>query len=95
MARWDANSIKGKLESKFNQNGWFKCIKDNAGIYTNIAFGKPINFDEWIKWVKAGEVFFDSGMYQGNKRNYSQWRANNSFWDILFTVQLHTPVPQI
>lgn len=83
LAKWDAASIRAKLEDKFNQKGWFKCLKDNHGVYFQIAFGKPIGFDEWIKWVKTGDVFFDSGMFQGNSRNYSQWRANNSFWDNL------------
>ncbi len=83
LAKWDAASIRAKLEDKFNQKGWFKCLKDNHGVYFQIAFGKPICFEEWIKWVKTGDVFFDSGMFQGNSRNYSQWRANNSFWDNL------------
>lgn len=26
---------------------------------------------------------FDSGMYEGNPRPYSQWRANNNLWDSL------------
>jgi hypothetical protein len=83
LAKWDVASISAKLEDKFNQKGWFKCLKDKQGVYVQIAFGKPIYFEEWIKWVKTGEVFFDSGMFQGNSRNYSQWRANNSFWDNL------------
>ena len=42
-----------------------------------------MNYDEWLELVKTGIVFFDSGMYQGNKRPYSQWRANNNFWNSL------------
>lgn len=83
LAKWDVDSIRAKLEDKFNQKGWFKCLKDKQGVYVQIAFGKPICFEEWIKWVRTGDVFFDSGMYQGNSRNYSQWRANNSFWENL------------
>lgn len=85
IARWERNSIKVKLERKFNQNGWFKCIKDKDGKYYKISFGNPINFESWIDLVKDGTVFFDSGMYQGNIRPYSQWRANNTFWDSLIT----------
>ena len=33
--------------------------------------------------VIQGIVFFDSGMYEGNPRPYSQWRANNNLWDSL------------
>lgn len=85
LARWDASSIKDKVERKFNQKGWFKCLKDDKGIYTQIVFGNPISFDVWIAWVKTGDVFFDSGMYQGNPRPYSMWRTNNIFWDKLIT----------
>ena len=42
-----------------------------------------MNFENWIELVKQGVVFFDSGMYVGNKRPYSQWRANNNYWDSL------------
>ena len=85
LARWDENSIRQKLERKFNQKGWFKCLKDRDGVYESIVFGNPIDFENWIALVKTGDVFFDSGMYQGNSRNYSQWRANNGFWDSLIT----------
>ena len=77
--------LKAKLEDKFNDKGWFTCKTDENGLYCKICFGKPMNYDEWIELVKQGIVFFDSGMYQGNKRPYSQWRANNNFWDSLIT----------
>jgi hypothetical protein len=83
VARWDADSLKSKLERKFNQKGWFKCLKDKDGKYCEIVFGNQINYETWIEHVKNGEVFFDSGMYTGNPRHYSQWRANNSFWESL------------
>ena len=51
--------------------------------YNEIAFGKPINFESWMNYVQKGDIFFDSGMYQGNNRNYSQWRSVNSFWEEL------------
>lgn len=74
--------LRAKLEDKFNQNGWFTCKKEN-GNYSKICFGDPIDYDFWLELVKKGIVFFDSGMYQGNKRPYQQWRANNQFWDSL------------
>jgi hypothetical protein len=85
IARWNKNSIKGKLERKFNQKGWFKCLQDESGVYNSIVFGDPINYDNWIKLVESGVVFFDSGMYEGNPRPYAQWRANNSLWNQLIT----------
>ena len=75
--------LKDKLEDKFNDKGWFTCKKDAQGRYCKICFGEPMNFENWIELVKQGVVFFDSGMYVGNKRPYSQWRANNNYWDSL------------
>lgn len=83
IAKWIAESTKLKVERKFNNRGWFKCIKNHEGTYNKIVFGNPINFDTWIDGVRKGFIFFDSGMYQGNSRNYSQWRANNTYWDSL------------
>lgn len=85
LARWSADNLRVKLLSKFGVNGWFKCYKNNDGFYYKIAFGEPMIFENWINLVKDGVVFFDSGMYLGNQRNYSQWRANNSYWEQLIT----------
>jgi len=73
------------VESKFNNKGWFKCIKNKDDIYESIVFGDPISFEIWIQFVKSGNVYLDSAMYHGNNRLYSQWRASKSFWDNLVT----------
>lgn len=83
LARWEAVTLQTKLENKFNQNGWFKCIKNSNGVYVSIVFGAPINYENWIELVRRGIVFLDSGMYQGNKRPYSNWRADNKLWESL------------
>lgn len=46
IAKWERASIQKKLERKFNQNGWFKCLKNSTGQYYRISFGKPMNYDE-------------------------------------------------
>lgn len=79
--------LKAKLEDKFNNKGWFTCKMDHFGTYCKICFGKPMDYDEWLRLVEEGIVFFDSGMYEGNKRPYSQWRANNNFWDSLIVEE--------
>ncbi|WCG06110.1 LlaMI family restriction endonuclease (plasmid) [Vagococcus lutrae] len=79
--------LREKLENKFNDLGWFTCKKAVDGSYEKICFGEPMIYENWIKLVNDGVVFFDSGMYQGNKRPYSQWRANNSYWDSLITEE--------
>lgn len=92
LALWYGNDVpagkkgkclKHKVEDKFNDKGWFTCKMDSTGAYNKICFGEPMTFENWISLVKDGTVFFDSGMYQGNPRPYSQWRANNNYWDSL------------
>lgn len=85
LAKWDAASLKNKVESKFNQNGWFKCETDANGVYREIVFGAPLNYLNWLDLVRSGDVFFDSGMYETNKRPYSMWRASNNLWASLIT----------
>ena len=80
-------SLKQKLEDKFNDQGWFTCKKGEDGTYQKICFGKPMNYDNWLELVKTGMVFFDCGMYEGNKRPYQQWRANNHYWDSLIVEE--------
>lgn len=76
-------TLKEKLEDKFNNLGWFTCKTDASGAYNSICFGDPVTFDNWILLVANGTVYFDSGMYEGNGRPYSQWRANNDYWNNL------------
>lgn len=83
IARWDSDSIKNKVERKFKKKGWFKCQQNSDGVYDAILFGGPMTFKSWISAVKAGSIFLDSGMYQGNIRPYSNWRASNNYWDSL------------
>ena len=81
LACWNADWMRKKVEAKFNKSGWFKCKQNSAGVYDSIVFGGPINYATWLDGVRSGAIYFDSGMHQGNARNYSQWRANNTFWD--------------
>lgn len=83
IASWSEEMIRNRVENKFNKFGWFKCFKNRDGIYDKIGFGNPITFKEWIKGVKTGLIYFDCGMYEGNPRPYSQWRADNKYWDSL------------
>lgn len=88
IAKWKGsgkNSLMEKVEKKFNVKGWAKCSQNKDGIYNSICFGDPIPFETWINHVKTGEIYYDSGMYKGNSRNYCQWRANNTFWNARIT----------
>lgn len=81
LAKWRAASLKEKLK-KFGRYGWAKCVQParGHGIYTAIEFGRPINFDAWLEGLRKGIIILDSGMYEGNRRPYSCWRASNSYW---------------
>ncbi len=85
LAAWCVDSLKTKLENKFNELGWVKCIRESngRGKYVGMNFGGPIRFEDWIDQVCLGNVYLDSGMYEGNNRKYSQWRAKNTFWESL------------
>lgn len=48
IAKWHKESLKLKLERKFNQEGWFTCTKDKNHEYEAIHFGSPINYESWI-----------------------------------------------
>ncbi len=85
LAKWSAEKMRKRVEDKFDKLGWFKCERSPDGTYHQVAFGDPIKFEQWIDGVRQGLIFLDSGMYQGNSRNYSQWRAENKYWDELVT----------
>lgn len=92
LVSWSRDLLEQKLTRKFSQSGWFRCRKDINGIYNRIEFGAPMSFDNWMNLVKQGVIFFDSGMYAGNPRPYSQWRASNQYWDSLI-VDSYPPFP--
>jgi hypothetical protein len=81
IALWKAEKLKQHIENKFNKKGFFMCKKIN-NKYENICFGKPFDFGHFIECIKNKKIIFDSGMYEGNSRNYSQFRGT-SFWDDL------------
>jgi hypothetical protein len=83
LAAWSSSRLKTLLERKFNNCGWFNCIKDSEGKYERIQFGLPINFQTFINFVRTGEVFCDCGMYSTNPRPYMTWRASKRIWDSL------------
>ena len=83
LAHWTHGSMRQRLERKFNQLGWFKCIKDSSGRYTSLQFGRPITYEAFLEMVISGDVFCDCGMHDGNPRPYMTWRASHRIWDLL------------
>jgi len=87
IAIWEKYKLEQHINKKFNKNGFFICKKIN-NTYEKICFGKPFDFNYFVDNIKNKNIIFDSGMYQGNSRNYSQFRSSaNNFWNILITEE--------
>jgi hypothetical protein len=83
IAIWEKNKLEQHINKKFNKKGFFICKKINT-TYEKICFGKPFDFNYFVDNIKNKNIIFDSGMYQGNSRNYSQFRSlANNFWNNL------------
>jgi hypothetical protein len=78
---WKSDKMRAHIEDKFNKRGFFIC-KKIGDTYQKICFGRPFNYDYFISCIKNGKIIFDSGMYEGNTRNYSHFRATD-FWNDL------------
>lgn len=85
IAIWKNEKMKNNINNKFNKKGFFICKKIN-NKYEKICFGKPFNFEYFIDCIKNKKIIFDSGMYIGNNRNYSQFRGSE-FWDELIVEE--------
>jgi len=83
IMRWNTASLKNAIEKKFNEKGFFKCIKQN-NAYVKICFGKPITFATWIDELKKGIIYHD-GYSKPKGRWRHVFRAKNTFWDSLIT----------
>jgi len=86
IAIWTFDKLSHHINNKFNQKGFFVC-KKIGGKYEKICFGPPFNFSYFIKNMKNGLIIFDSGMYTGNTRNYSQFRSSSKVWDSMITEE--------
>jgi hypothetical protein len=85
IALWKAEKMKPHIDNKFNKKGFFMCKKiDNK--YEKICFGKTFTFEYFIECIKNKKIIFDSGMYDGNSRNYSVFRGS-SLWSELITEE--------
>jgi hypothetical protein len=85
IALWKSSKMKPHIDNKFNKKGFFIC-KKIGNTYEKICFGKAFNFEYFIECIKNKKVIFDSGMYDGNCRNYSQFRGSD-FWNELITEE--------
>lgn len=87
IAIWKNDKMRQHIDNKFNQRGFFLCKKLDAK-YSKICFGKPFNYERFLEGLQNGCIIFDSGMYEGNTRNYSMFRSKNKeFWNALITEE--------
>lgn len=88
IAIWKESKMRKHIENKFNQKGFVIFNYDNKiGRFTKLYFGKPLSYELFIDEFTSGNIFFDSGMYEGNNRNYSQFRASMNFWKELIYAE--------
>ncbi len=90
LARWTADHMRNRVESKFNVRGWFICQKTADGTYARVVFGPKIDFACFIRLVRSGLVYCDCGMHMGNPRPYMTWRAAQSVWSGLAGLDAKT-----
>lgn len=87
IAIWKKDKLKINVERKFNHRGFFICKKIND-TYEKICFGKPFDYEHFNENIMKKNIIFDSGMYEGNPRNYSLFRSKMSdFWENLITEE--------
>jgi hypothetical protein len=83
IAIWHKQKLQNHINNKFNKMGFFICKKIND-TYEKICFGKKFDFNHFVNNIKNGNIIFDSGMYNGNSRNYSHFRSSSTnFWNEL------------
>jgi hypothetical protein len=87
IAIWKSSKLEDHINKKFNNKGFFICKKVYEK-YEKICFGRPFDFKYFVENIKNKNIIFDSGMYRGNNRNYSQFRSNSTnFWNLLITEE--------
>ena len=83
LAYWTKEKLETHINKKFGVNGFYILKKNKKGFYNKICFGKTFDFEFFKKSIKETSIILDSGMYEGNSRNYSQFRANRCLWNDL------------
>lgn len=87
IAIWKKTKLEKNVVNKFGIKGFYICKKNKDGFYDKICFGKTIDFQFFKTSLENRTIYLDSGMYIGNNRNYSSFRADKSFWNKLITEE--------
>jgi len=79
IARYSREKMANFVNRKFGQKGWVLFSLRKRAIDA-LYLGKPFYFEDWIEWVRSGEIELDSGMNTDTSRNRSKFRAKKSWW---------------
>jgi len=60
IAIWKKEKLEKHINNKFNKKGFVICEKIN-NKYENLIFGKPFNYEYFLKYIKNKKIIFDSG----------------------------------
>jgi hypothetical protein len=85
LATWSKERLNTFISNKYGAHGYFILVKNHNGLYSDIVFGPPLNYNTFIFNFKKGIIFLDCGMVLGNPRQYMTFRANKDFWFKLAT----------
>lgn len=87
IAIWLKDKVKNHVNTKFNKKGFFICKKTKS-VYDKLLVGKPFDFEYFMENFKNRKILLDSGMKDGNSRNYSQFRSTpKDFWNELIVEE--------
>lgn len=87
IAIWKKSKLENHIIKKFGVKGFAICKKNEKNIYDKICFGNPLDFKFFRSEFEKKNIILDSGMYEGNTRQYSKFRANKNLWDTLITEE--------
>lgn len=81
---WFKKKLEACVNNKYNANGFIICkMNKKSAKYDKLYIGKPFDYKVFLDNIKDKNIVFDSGMYDGNSRNYSHFRATfSNFWKL-------------
>jgi hypothetical protein len=87
---WFKSKLEKNINNKFNKNG-IVFAERNQNVeslsFERLKLAQPFDYDHFIHNLINQRIYFDSGMYEGNKRQYSMFRCSDTlFWKNLIII---------
>jgi hypothetical protein len=87
IAVWFRNKLETHINNKFNKKGIVFVERTPQMTFETLKVGNPFDYEHFIHNLIHQRIYFDSGMYEGNNRQYSMFRcSNNLFWKELLLI---------